>query len=50
MFALPLVLIGAPAYPSSGWRGAILLTIVALVVGEVAQRPSCTCAPDRRSP
>ena len=38
MFALPLVLIGAPDYPSSGWRGAILLTIVALVVGEVAQR------------
>jgi len=37
-FALPLVLIGAPDYPSSGWRGAILLTIVALVVGEVAQR------------
>jgi diguanylate cyclase (GGDEF)-like protein len=38
MFALPLVLIRAPTYPSSGWRGAVLLTIVAYVVGELAQR------------
>ncbi|MDX6598759.1 MAG: hypothetical protein QOE87_2646 [Gaiellales bacterium] len=38
MFALPLALIGDPGYPSSGWRGAILFTIVAFVVGEVAHR------------
>ncbi len=38
MFALPLTFIGDPAYPSNGWRGAVLFTLVALVVGEVAQR------------
>ena len=38
MFALPLTFIGDPAYPSSGWRGAVLFTLVALVVGEVAHR------------
>ena len=38
MLALPLVLIGDPAYPSTGWRGAVLFTVVALVVGEVAHR------------
>lgn len=37
-FALPLTFIGAPAYPSTGWRGAILFTFVAFVVGEVVQR------------
>lgn len=38
MFALPLTLIGGSAYPSTGWRGAILFTFVALVVGEVVHR------------
>ena len=35
MFAVPLLLIGAPDYPASGWRGAILWTLVAYVVGSV---------------
>jgi diguanylate cyclase (GGDEF)-like protein len=38
MLALPIVLVGAPAYPASGWRGAILFTVVALIVGEIANR------------
>jgi len=35
MFAVPLLLIGAPEYPASGWRGAALWTLVAYVVGSV---------------
>ncbi|HEY3613841.1 MAG TPA: sensor domain-containing diguanylate cyclase, partial [Gaiellales bacterium] len=35
MFAAPLLLIGAPMYPSSGWRGAVLWTFTAYVVGAV---------------
>jgi diguanylate cyclase (GGDEF)-like protein len=35
MFAVPLLLIGAPDYPSSGWRGSALWTLVAYVVGSV---------------
>jgi diguanylate cyclase (GGDEF)-like protein len=35
MFVLPLVLVGPPAYPASGWRGAVLWTLVAYVVGMV---------------
>jgi diguanylate cyclase (GGDEF)-like protein len=33
MFALPIALIGAPLYPDSGWRSAVLWVAVALVVG-----------------
>jgi len=34
---LPIALVGAPAYPSTGWRGAVLLTFVAAIVGLVAE-------------
>lgn len=33
MFALPLWLLGDPLYPSSGWRGAVLWTVVVFLVG-----------------
>jgi diguanylate cyclase (GGDEF)-like protein len=36
LFALPILLIGAPSYPSSGWRGVVLWTVSALVVGGIA--------------
>jgi diguanylate cyclase (GGDEF)-like protein len=35
LFAVPLLLIGAPMYPESGWRGAALWTVTAYVVGAV---------------
>jgi diguanylate cyclase (GGDEF)-like protein len=35
MFAVPLLLIGAPMYPENGWRGAVLWTVTAYVVGTV---------------
>lgn len=38
MFMLPLAFIGGSMYPSTGWRGAILFTFVAFVVGEVVHR------------
>jgi signal transduction histidine kinase len=38
--ALPLALVGAPAYPVSGWRGAFVLTTVAAVTGLMVQRLS----------
>jgi diguanylate cyclase (GGDEF)-like protein len=38
MFALPIVVIGAPLYPSTGWRGVVLWTVVAAVVGIGARR------------
>ena len=34
--AIPMLVIGAPLYPSSGWRGAALMTIVAAVIGFVS--------------
>ena len=34
---LPIALVGAPAYPSTGWRGAVLLTLVAAIVGLVTE-------------
>jgi diguanylate cyclase len=37
-FALPLVVIGAPMYPSTGWRGVALWSVVSAVVGLVANR------------
>ena len=33
LFGLPIVLAGAPLYPSSGWRGTVLWTAVALSIG-----------------
>ena len=38
--ALPLALVGGPAYPASGWRGAVVLTTVAAVTGLMVQRLS----------
>jgi signal transduction histidine kinase len=38
--ALPLLLVGAPEYPGSGWRGAFVLTTVAAVTGLMVQRLS----------
>jgi diguanylate cyclase (GGDEF)-like protein len=35
MLAVPLTLIGPPLYPANGWRGAVLLTVGAYVVGAV---------------
>jgi diguanylate cyclase (GGDEF)-like protein len=35
MFAVPLLFVGAPMYPSSGWRGAVLWTVTAYIVGAV---------------
>jgi signal transduction histidine kinase len=34
----PLALVGAPEYPVSGWRGALVLTTVATVTGLMVQR------------
>ena len=33
LLALPILLVGAPMYPGNGWRGVLLWSIVALVVG-----------------
>jgi diguanylate cyclase (GGDEF)-like protein len=38
MFAVPILIIGAPLYPSTGWRGVVLWTVVAAVVGSGAAR------------
>lgn len=35
---LPLALVGAPEYPASGWRGALVLTTVAAITGLMVQR------------
>lgn len=35
LFVFPIVFIGAPDYPSTGWRGALLVTVVSAVVGLV---------------
>lgn len=37
-FAVPILLVGAPLYPTSGWRAAFLWTLVAAVVGTVIRR------------
>jgi len=36
--AVPLALIGAPEYPASGWRGALVITTVAAITGLMVQR------------
>ncbi len=33
MFGLPIAIIGAPLYPSTGWRGVVLWSVVAVVMG-----------------
>lgn len=38
VFALPIVAVGPPMYPDSGWRGVVLWTVVACVVGTAANR------------
>ncbi|HST14833.1 MAG TPA: sensor domain-containing diguanylate cyclase [Gaiellaceae bacterium] len=35
--ATPIVVVGAPSYPSTGWRGALLLTLVSAIVGLVTE-------------
>jgi diguanylate cyclase len=35
--AIPILAVGAPSYPSTGWRGALLLTLVAAIVGVVTE-------------
>jgi GAF domain-containing protein len=45
MFAIPLLVIGAPMYPSSGWRGAALWTLIAYLVGSLI---NATLAEQRR--
>ena len=50
---LPIALVGAPAYPSTGWRGAVLLTLVAAIVGLVTEhgvRATRRHADDRDAP
>jgi len=38
LFSVPIVLIGPPLYPSGSWRGVVLWTVVAAVVGTGANR------------
>jgi diguanylate cyclase (GGDEF)-like protein len=38
LFVLPIVVFGAPMYPSNGWRGVILWSIVCAMVGFGANR------------
>jgi diguanylate cyclase (GGDEF)-like protein len=38
LFALPMVLVGPPLYPSNGWRGVVLWVLIALFVGLGADR------------
>jgi diguanylate cyclase (GGDEF)-like protein len=38
LFAVPIALVGAPLYPATGWRGVVLWSIVALVLGMGANR------------
>jgi diguanylate cyclase (GGDEF)-like protein len=45
LFALPILIVGAPMYPSHGWRGVVLSTVVSLIVGLAT---SLTVAEQRR--
>jgi diguanylate cyclase len=53
LFGLPILIAGSPLYPSTGWRGVVLWTVVAMVVGSVvhsvvdAQRKSAVLAAAR---
>jgi diguanylate cyclase (GGDEF)-like protein len=33
MFGLPILIVGAPLYPSTGWRGVALWVVVSVVIG-----------------
>jgi diguanylate cyclase (GGDEF)-like protein len=35
--ATPIIVVGAPTYPSTGWRGVFLLTLVSAIVGLVVE-------------
>jgi diguanylate cyclase (GGDEF)-like protein len=37
-WALPLVLIGAPRYPATGWRSGVLIVALAAIIGATVQR------------
>jgi len=53
LLAVPIVVFGAPMYPDTGWRGAVLFTVVAAVIGMGAnlvvreQRRQAALARDR---
>ena len=38
LLMLPILFIGGPDYPSTGWRGALLVTVVSSVVGLLTDR------------
>jgi len=38
LFGLPILVVGPPLYPDSGWRGVSLWTAVALIIGLVVTR------------
>jgi diguanylate cyclase (GGDEF)-like protein len=38
VYLLPTLLIGAPQYPAGGWRGGLLFTVIATVIGFVVSR------------
>jgi diguanylate cyclase (GGDEF)-like protein len=38
VFALPIVIVGAPLYPSSGWRSVVLWAVVSVAIGLGANR------------
>jgi diguanylate cyclase (GGDEF)-like protein len=37
-FAVPIIAMGSPMYPSTGWRSVVLWTVVAAVIGVVTNR------------
>jgi diguanylate cyclase len=37
-FVLPIVIVGPPMYPHSGWRGVVLWSLISLIVGLGADR------------
>ena len=37
-FAIPLLVVGAPDYPASGWRGGFITTLLATMIGTTVQR------------
>jgi diguanylate cyclase (GGDEF)-like protein len=37
-YALPLLVVGAPDYPTSAWRGGFLTTLLAVMIGTTVQR------------
>jgi diguanylate cyclase (GGDEF)-like protein len=54
LFAVPIVIAGAPAYPQSGWRGVVLWTAVSATAGLVANlviaaQQAQTAIADRRA-